>query len=115
MTTPVVDSYLDAIRAHDWALLADSVTDNVVRVGPFGDTYKGRDEYVGFIASLMPTLPGYAMDVHAVTQIGQRAFVELAETVTVEGSPTVTNEVLVFELDGDRIARIDIFIQRSPL
>lgn len=110
----VVEAYLDAIQSHDWTRLADCVTDDIVRVGPYGDTYTGRDDYIGYISKLMPTLPGYGMDVKRVTITGGDAFVELSETVEVAGLPTVTNEVLVLRLDGDRIARIEIFIQRSP-
>jgi ketosteroid isomerase-like protein len=109
----VVEAYLDAIRSHDWTRLSECVTDDVIRVGPYGDTYQGRDDYVGYISKLLPTLPGYGMDVQRVTITGNDVFVELSETVEVDGSPTVTNEVLVLRLDGDRIARIEIYIQRS--
>ena len=62
----------------------------------------------------MPTLPGYSMDIARVTYVqdGRLAFAELAETVSVDGSPLRTEESLVFELDADsRIARVDIFIK----
>jgi len=110
----VAQRYLDAIVGHDWATLRDCVTDDIVRVGPYGDTYEGRDAYVGFISELMPTLPGYGMEVSEITAVGDRRFVELAETVEVDGRPTVTREVLVLQLRGDdRIARIEIYIQRT--
>src|SRR3954453_17681792 len=48
----VVETYLDAIQAHDWPRLRECVTDDIVRVGPFGDSYEGRDAYVGFISEL---------------------------------------------------------------
>ena len=39
---------------------------------------------------------------------------ELNETVELDGKPTVTPEVLVFELTGDgRIARVEVFVQTS--
>jgi hypothetical protein len=115
MGSAVVESYLDAIVGHDWDALRAAVTDDIVRVGPFGDTFTGRDDYVGFISSLMPTLPGYGMDVSSVTYVdgGSRAVVELAETVEVDGAPTITREVLVLELTGEQISRIDIYIQRA--
>ena len=46
----VVDSYLDAIVSHDWDALRSAVAPDIVRVGPFGDTYVGRDAYVEFIS-----------------------------------------------------------------
>src|SRR3954462_8201246 len=106
----VVDTYLDAIVKHDWTALRESVAADIVRIGPFGDTYTGRDDYVEFISGLMPALPGYAMDVSSVTYAddGRRAFVELAETVEVDGKPTVTREVLVLLLDGGQVTRIEI-------
>ena len=109
----VVERYLDAIQTHDWDALAACVTDDVVRVGPYADEYKGRADYIAMISGLMPTLPGYAMDVSRVTYDGDRAFAELSETVDVNGATTVTHEVLVLELQSDRIARIDIYIQRG--
>jgi hypothetical protein len=87
----------------------------VVRVGPFFDAYEGRAAYVEFLAALMPSLPNYSMDVGRVTYLdgGARAYAELAETLDVDGAPLRTPEVLVFELSGDRISRIEIFIQRG--
>jgi hypothetical protein len=61
----------------------------------------------------MPKLKGYSMDLHRVTYPNDRlAFAELSETVEVDDKPTLTPEVLVFELDDDGlISRVDIFIQ----
>ena len=81
--------------------------------GPYRDRYAGRDEYLAFIADLMPKLKGYVMKLDRVTYANDTlAFAELTETVEVDGKPMVTPEVLVFELTGDgRIARVEIFIQ----
>ena len=103
----IVEQYLDAVTRHDWDALRQLLRDDVVRVGPFGDEYRGRDEYVAFLSALMPALPGYSMEISRVTYADGRAFAELAENV----AGTRTDEALVFELDGDRIARIDIFIK----
>jgi hypothetical protein len=88
------------------------LADDIVRVGPYGDRFAGRDEYMAYIADLMPKLAGYVMDLQRVTYVGDAlAFAELSETVVL-GTPMVTSEVLVFALDGDRrITRVDIFIQ----
>jgi ketosteroid isomerase-like protein len=115
----VVENYLAAVVAHDWDALRGCLRDDVVRIGPYRDEYRGRDEYVAFLSGLMPTLPGYSMDIARVTYTdeGRLAFAELAETVTVDGSPLRTEESLVFELDGDRerISHIDIYIKtRAP-
>jgi SnoaL-like domain len=93
----------------------ECIADDIVRVGPYGDRYTGRDEYIAFITDLMPKLTGYLMELHRVTYASDGlAFAELTETVELEGTPYRTPEVLVFALDGDgRIARVDIFI-RTP-
>jgi limonene-1,2-epoxide hydrolase len=111
----LVETYLKAIVAHDWARLADTLADDVVRTGPFFDVYNGRDDYIAFISTLMPALPNYSMDIARITYVdeGRRAFAELNETLDVDGKPHTTPEVLVFAITDDRIARIDIFIKRK--
>lgn len=112
-TTDTVERYLHAIASHDWDVVGACLTDDIVRVGPYGDRYDGRADYLAFISELMPKLKGYAMNVGRVTYAGDTlAFAELSETVERDGKPMVTPEVLVFDLAGDgRIARIEIFIQ----
>ena len=58
----IVERYLDAIVSHDWDVVSECVADGIVRVGPDGDRYEGRDEYMPFIADTMPKLKGYAME-----------------------------------------------------
>jgi hypothetical protein len=113
----IIERFLDAMAAHDWAAMGDCVSKDVERTGPFGDVYRGRDEYVEFISGLLPTLAGYRMDVDRVTYTpdGRLAFAELSETVELGGVPTRTPEALVFELDSDGlIERIAIYIQTFP-
>ena len=110
----VVARYLEAIIAHDWDAFAACLSDGgFERVGPWGDAYRDKAEYVAFISDLMPKLPGYEMRVDRVTYSGDRrlAVVELTETVDVDGRRHPTPEALVFDLDGDRIRRIRVFIQ----
>jgi hypothetical protein len=109
----IVERYLDAIVSHDWDVVGECISDDIVRVGPYGDRFAGRGDYLPFISKTMPRLEGYSMDLHRVTYANDRlAFAELSETVAVDGAPMRTPEVLVFELDGDgRISRVDIFIQ----
>jgi ketosteroid isomerase-like protein len=109
----IIEHYLRAIASQDWVVVDECIADDIVRVGPYGDRYEGRDEYLAFIADLMPRLEGYAMKLHRVTYASDAlAFVELSETVELDGKPMVTPEVLVFGLDGDgRIARVHIYIQ----
>jgi ketosteroid isomerase-like protein len=109
----IVERYLDAVVSHDWEELASCLVEDVVRVGPFGDTYSPRQPYVAFLAELMPTLPGYSMRVDRVVYAGDVAMAQLSETVEIDGAPLETPESLVFDLAPDgRIARIEIYIQR---
>src|SRR3954451_4957250 len=99
MSVAVVERYLTAVAGQDWEVVAASVTDDIVRIGPFGDVYTGRDAYVEFLSALMPTLPGYSMDIARVTYVddGARAICELSETVESDASPRVTPEVLLLD------------------
>jgi hypothetical protein len=95
--------------------MADCVTEDVVRVGPYGDTYTGRADYVAMISGLLPSLPGYAMDIERVVYVGDVAVAELSETVEVDGAPLRTPESLVFDLGDDgRIRHISIYTQTLP-
>jgi hypothetical protein len=116
MSSGVVEGYLAAVAGQRWEALAATVTDDVVRIGPFGDVYSGRDTYVEFLSALMPTLSGYSMDVVRVTYLddGRRAVAELSETVAVDGSPLATPEVLLFDLTPDGLVeRVEIFTRRA--
>ncbi len=109
--------------AHDWAGVADCLAPDVVRIGPFGDTYSPREGYVAFLADLMPQLSNYSMKVARVTYGGtagpggrpehRAAVAELSETLDVDGAPLETPEALVFDIDAaGQIARIAVYIQR---
>jgi hypothetical protein len=116
MTAQVVEGYLEAVAGQDWARMRAAIRDDIVRIGPFGDVYEGSDAYVEFLSGLMPSLPGYSMNVARVTYLeaSRRAVAELSETVAVDGAPLVTPEVLLFDLDADGlIARIEIFTRRA--
>ena len=116
MSGKVVEGYLEAVASQDWPRMRAAICDDVVRIGPFGDVYEGSEPYVEFLSALMPSLPGYSMNVARVTYLeaNRRAVAELSETVTVDGAPLVTPEVLLFDLDADGlIARIEIFTRRA--
>jgi ketosteroid isomerase-like protein len=109
----IVERYLDRIVAHDWDAMAACVTDDVVRIGPFGDTYRGKEDYVAFLSALMPTLEGYSMRIDRVVAEGRFALAELTETVEMGGTSIETPEALVFDLDeSGLISHIAIYIQR---
>lgn len=109
----VIDRYFAYMAAHDWEGFRDCLAADVVRVGPFGDTYTPRDAYVAFLANLMPRLPNYSLAVHRVIPAGNIMVAEISETLDVDGAPRETPEALVFDLDGDgRISHITIYTQK---
>jgi hypothetical protein len=113
----VVETYLERMVAHDFEAMAACLADDVVRVGPYGDTYTPRGPYVAMLSQLMPSLPGYVMEISrmAVLEADRLVLVELSETVEIDGTPLVTPEALVFELNADGlIAHISIYIQTWP-
>ena len=109
----VVERFLNAMAAHEWEAMGACLTDDVVRVGPYLDTYVGRDDYVAFLSMMLPTLPGYSLAIERIVAAGDVVTVQLAETVDdPTGTPLRTPEALVFDLAPDgRIARIEVFIQ----
>ena len=113
MNDAVIEKYLGALVEGDWDTFAGCLADDgFTRVGPYGDVKSTKAEYVAFLAALMPTLPGYSMDVTRVTYAGELAFAELSETVEVDGTPLRTPECLTFELaDDGRIRRVEVFTQ----
>jgi len=109
----VVTRYLGAVAGHDWEAASECLNENVLRVGPYGDTFTSRTEYMGYLADLMPRLPGYSMRVDRVRADGPVVMAELAETVEMDGTPRVTPECIVFDLDqDDLITRIAVYTQR---
>jgi predicted ester cyclase len=111
--TGVVERYLAGLVSHDWVETEACLAPDVVRIGPFGDTYTPRSAYLDFLRGVMPALPGYSMEVDRVVGEGPVVVAELSETVEVDGSPVVTPESLVFDLDDEgRIARVAVYIQR---
>jgi ketosteroid isomerase-like protein len=109
-----VRRYLDRLVNHDWDAVAECLHPEVVRVGPFNDTYTPRDRYVKFLATVLPSLVDYEMTVQRLVASDSVVMVQLTETMELDGSADVTREVLVFDTDpGALIIRIDIFIQRG--
>jgi SnoaL-like protein len=110
----LAERYLLAVAAQDWAGVEACVAPGVVRLGPYGDDYEGRAPYLAFLQRTMPALPGYRLDIDTVTEVGEgRAFVELRETVNVEGAPLLTHECLVFDVVEVQIARVAIYIRQD--
>jgi hypothetical protein len=110
----LAERYLLAVAAQDWAAVEASVAPGVVRRGPYGDDYATRGAYLAFLQRTMPALPGYRLDIDRVTEVGGgRVFVELRETVEIDGAPLLTHECLVFDVVEDQIATVAIYIRQD--
>jgi hypothetical protein len=111
----VVERFLAAMAAHQWDAMGACVSDDVHRVGPYGDVYDGKRAYVAFLADQLPQLPGYRMDVDRVVYAGRTAVAELSETIDLDGRPLRTPEALVFDLDDEGlIAQVSVYTQTLP-
>ena len=117
MTDGVIERFLRSLVEHDWPAFGACLADNFTRVGPYGDTYSSKADYVAFLSELMPTLAGYEMQVTRVSYTDGVGFAELSETVEVDGVPLRTPECLSFDLTDDgRISRVEVFTQtRAPV
>jgi limonene-1,2-epoxide hydrolase len=111
----LAERYLRAVAAQDWPTVAAGMAPGVVRHGPFGhDTVVGADAYLDYLRHTMPALAGYRLDIDRVTDTGGgRVFVELRETVNVDGAPLLTHECLVFDVADGRIETVTIYIRQD--
>ena len=117
MSDGVIERFLASLVANDWADFEACLADDFTRVGPYGDTYSSKSDYVAFLSELMPTLEGYEMEVTRVSYAVGVGYAELSETVEVDGQPLRTPECLTFDLaDDGRIRRVEVFTQsRAPV
>jgi hypothetical protein len=108
----VAERYLRAVAAQDWASVESSLAHDVVRLGPYGDDFDRRGPYLAYLQRTMPALPGYRLDIDRVTEVGGgRVFVELRETVEIDGAALVTHECLAFEVAQGLVVRLAIYLQ----
>jgi len=113
--TSIVETYLDRMVAHDFDAMAQCLAEDVVRVGPYGDTYTPRDTYVAMLAKLMPSLPGYSMEISRVIVKDSLGGGGADRGGRDRGRPPSDTRALVFELNDDGlIAHISIYIQTLP-
>ena len=111
----VVERYLDGLRTHDWAAVAETLAPDVERMGPYRDAYRGRDPYVEFLAGTIETLPGYQLDVDRLIVAGGVVTVELRETVDDGDARLETCEAVVFDTAAGVITRVAVYLQTSEL
>jgi len=108
----VVERFFLHLTARGWAALGELLTEDVERVGPFGDRVEGRARYLEFLRSLVPQ--DYGNDVHRITYAadGNSAFARVTEHLVYPHGTHHLEEVYAFELDRrGRIARLEVYWQ----
>lgn len=109
-----VERYLAALATQDWDALAACLSDDVERIGPYNDVYRGREPYVAFLAATLRTLQGYRLDVSRLIAAGDTVVAELSETVETPSGRRRTDEAVVFDLSPlGLIRRVAVFLRRS--
>ena len=111
--SPPVEVYLDALAANDWDALGRVVASNIERIGPYGDIYNGRDEYVTFLRDTFATLRAYELTISRVLDAGSTMVVELRESVDDGDDRLHTREAVVFDVLDGVITRIAVYLQTS--
>ena len=110
----IVERYLAALRAQDWAALTATLEPNVLRIGPYNDVYESREPYVAYLAAIFRTLAGYELEVARVIVAGDVVVVELSETIDTSTGRRRTDEVVVFDVSpAGLIQRIAVYLRRS--
>jgi ketosteroid isomerase-like protein len=113
----LVERYLDAIVRRDWDALRECLADGVERIGPYGDTHRGRDAYVAFLRATFDQLDGYEMQVARIVATATTAVAELTETVDDGDARLRTAEAIVFDAvaaaGGLHLARIAVYLRSS--
>ncbi len=103
----VVRSYLHAFATGDPHAIAAFVTDDFVNehTSALGSSCTGRDDYLARLPDFLAAFPGLRYHVERVVVDGDHAAATYRMTATSEGHPVDLRGVMVFELDGGRIAR----------
>ena len=110
----MLDRYFEAIRSHDWSALSDCLAPDVHRTGPYLDVVEGREEYVAYLARVVPSLRNYQLTVSRIDRLeGGGALVRLSETLDVDGVASEFPEALLFDFDSaGLISRVDIYLKQ---
>lgn len=112
----VVERYLSALARHDWPALAACLAPDVERVGPYGDTYRGRDPYVAFLRETLEALAGYALHVERLIATPGVVVAQLHETIDTPEGRRRTQEAVVFDLDARTlVCGVAVFLRRSTI
>jgi len=102
----LVRSYLHSFATGDPDAIAAHVTDDFVNehTSALGSSCTGRHEYLGRLPGFLAAFPGLRYEVEQVLVDGDHVAAAYRMTATSEGHPVDLRGVMLFELEGDRIA-----------
>jgi len=107
-----VARYFSCLTAREWSRLGTVLSEEVVRIGPFGDRLSGREAYLDFLRGTVPT--EYGNDVARIIGApdGSAAFATVTEHLRYGEQEFHLDEAYAFELDNEGlICRVVIYWQ----
>jgi len=118
-----IAEYYEAVHTHDWAKLASTLADEVVRVGILSDyeddIARGKEPYLEFCKSIISSFEYHTMETKQIFYSEDRRFAcaETVETIQQPGSERISLHCLkLHELDEDGlIVKIDQYRKGSPV
>jgi limonene-1,2-epoxide hydrolase len=110
-----VDQFVEALGRHDWESLAATLSEGVVRDGPFSDAIEGRDGYVDFLRRVLSTLEHYDLKVQRISSGGEgRFYAEVLESFDAEGARSEYPEILLFQVDSAGLINFVSVFMKTP-
>ena len=117
----VVTEYYEAVHDHDWAKLASTLSDDVVRMGVRSDfdddTVRGKEPYLRFVETIISSFEYHTMEIVGVFYSADARFAcaQTVETLQEPGAERMRLHCLKWhELDGDGlIVKIDQYRKGS--
>ena len=109
----VVERFIGTFTSHDWDEMRACVTDDFSRTGPDGVYKASPEEFIAFLAEVMPKLVHHSVEIRRITYAGDRAFGEFTESIERDGRMHHAPQCLVLDMAPDgRISRLRTFMQR---
>lgn len=112
----IVTEFMDALKAHDWAALAECLAEDLVRIGPSADVHHGKEAYVRYLMEVVPRMQDHRVELDAIHLISERlAVVEMTERIVREGRRSVVHDAMFVGIDDDGlINQLNVYVQREP-
>ena len=107
-----IERFFTHLTARAWESLAQILSEDVVRIGPFGDAVSGRAQYLDLLRGTVPS--EYGNDVHRIMYAPDRraAFARVSEHLHYAEQDLDLEEAYAFEIDPEgRLTRVEVYWQ----